>query len=322
MTNKLIVCGIALFFAVMPLAECGAADGEPDVYIVGNDDNGAALWKNGVKQKFDLKGVPIPLFVHVSGNDIYVAGGDGNPVLWKNGVTQKLGDGKEIGHASSVYVSGSNVYVAGTLGFDVVLWKNGAIQKLPMGFGGDAHFVYASGSDVYVLGHNMDNRVTGVTWKNGVAQIWNRGSSVASVYVSGDDVYFAGSVNMRSGAKNISVATLWKNGVAQKLSDESHWAIAKYVYVSGNDVYVAGTEYIAPDTAVATLWKNGVAQKLTSGSRDESAEIVYTSGDDVYVAGFRGRDGYKDVMFWKNGKVRKIFKKSISTDLFNSVFIK
>jgi hypothetical protein len=52
---------------------------------------------------------------------------------------------------------------------------------------------------------------------------------------------------------------LWKNGVAQELTEGNGYATnsnAYSVFVSGNDVYVAGFDNSA------RLWKNGVAQEL------------------------------------------------------------
>jgi uncharacterized protein YjdB len=77
----------------------------------------------------------------------------------------------------------------------------------------------------------------------------------------GADVYVAG---WEYNAQGKDVATLWKNGVPQRLSDGSYEAYAHSVFVSGNDVYVAGGEYNAQGI-LATLWKNGVPQRLSDG---------------------------------------------------------
>jgi uncharacterized protein YjdB len=93
-------------------------------------------------------------------------------------------------------------------------------------------------------------------------------------------------------------ATLWKNGVAQTLSNASSEASA--VFVSGNDVYVAGHVGFFSDSR-ATLWKNGVAQTLSS--TDSVASAVFVSGNDVYVAG-HAHSGTARATLWKNGVVQ------------------
>jgi len=81
-------------------------------------------------------------------------------------------------------------------------------------------------------------------------------------------------------------ATLWKNGIAQSLTDEKKDAKAFSVFVSGEDVYVAGYKRNTQEKRVATLWKNGIAQSLTDGKRDTEALCVFVLGEDVYVAGY------------------------------------
>lgn len=113
------------------------------------------------------------------------------------------------------------------------------------------------------------------------------------------DVYVVGSEGF--------VATLWKNGVAQNLTDGTNPAGAESVYVSGNDVYIAGYEMTAQGIQVAKLWKNGVAQNLTDGNYKALATSVYVSGSDVYVAGFEENMlGYSYAKLWKNGVAQNI----------------
>ncbi|NDV42243.1 Ig-like domain-containing protein [Flagellimonas sediminis] len=99
------------------------------------------------------------------------------------------------------------------------------------------------------------------------------------------------------------VATLWKNGIAQELSDGTSDAEARSIFVDGANVYVAGYVKNANDKYVATLWKNGVAQELTGPNSSAVAWDVSVQGDDVFVAGqtWNYDTGYWMVVLWKNG---------------------
>ena len=130
-----------------------------------------------------------------------------------------------------------------------------------------------------------------------------------SVFVSGSDVYAAGYESrnvLRDGFYNTvySVAKLWKNGVAQNLSDGTTVKTsASSVYVSDGDVYVAGHEIIG-NKRIAVLWKNGVMQRLTDGSAWEVASSVFVSGNDVYVVTGHPPGGSSSnavAALWKNG---------------------
>ena len=82
-------------------------------------------------------------------------------------------------------------------------------------------------------------------------------------------------------------AVLWKNGVAQYLTDGTEEAWANSVFVSGRDVYVVGAERTAEGYKVAKFWKNGEAQNFTDGTRHAEAYSVFVSGNSVYVGGLR-----------------------------------
>jgi hypothetical protein len=170
------------------------------------------------------------------------------------------------------------VYMAGQVGTFAVFWKDGVLHKLTDGETGGGYGAYAN-----------------------------------SVYVSGNDIYVVGWDDNAS-TRSTRTAILWKNGVAQKLSDEPTYAYASAnsVYVSGNDVYVAGS-----DDYGAILWKNGVAQRLPGGG---SAPSVFVSGNDVYVAG-SGWDasGNSVAIVWKNGVAQTLSSGAYS--YANSVFV-
>ncbi|MDR1840940.1 MAG: hypothetical protein LBQ86_03345, partial [Holophagales bacterium] len=80
-------------------------------------------------------------------------------------------------------------------------------------------------------------------WVNGVPQSLSLSDGITdahanSVFVSGNDMYVAGNEH-DDGLRDY--ATLWVNGVRQRLSD-SYGSFANSVFVSGGNVYVAGNE--------------------------------------------------------------------------------
>ena len=199
-----------------------------------------------------------------------------------------------------------DVYVAGWEREDPMLWKNGEPTKLPQKDEGSvATAVFVSGNDVYVAGlesvyygaQDQENptRYVGAFWKNGVISRFTDlagkadGIEVNGLFVSGSDVYVVGQDKFGEEP----TAMLWKNGIAEPLSDGSKPARANSVFVSGNDVYVVGS-----DSRTATLWKNGVAEKLTNGSNPTFARSVFVSGNDIYVVGDEERGSKVVATLW------------------------
>ena len=210
--------------------------------------------------------------------DVYVVGRDLNSetwlgTVWKNGVVQNFTDETRFSGANSVYISDNDVYVAGTM----------SIAK--------------------------DIPIVATIWTNGVEQNLpvSNGAEAMSVYVCGDNVYAAGYEYKGDGG---SFAKIWKNGVAQNLTDGIRSAVSYSVFVSCCDVYVAGYEMNEQNKGVAKLWKDGIVQNLTDGTRDAAAFSVYVSGKDVYVAG--SESNFQDQYFpyiaklWKNGIVQNL----------------
>ena len=196
--------------------------------------------------------------------DVCVAGYEGKaPMLWKNGEPTKLSHNGTDAIATAVFVSGNDVYAAGL----ECVYDNGQDQADPP-------------------------RYVGVFWKNGIISRFTdlagkADLEVNDLFVSGGDVYLVGQDKFGEEP----VAMLWKNGIAETLSDGSKFARAYSVFVSGNDVYVAG------DHDGVALWKNKILSKYTNDSYSE-AHSVFVSGNDIYIVGFEERNSKKVAMLW------------------------
>lgn len=117
-----------------------------------------------------------------------------------------------------------------------------------------------------------------------------------------------------------NVAKLWKNGVAQNLTDGTMYAYAYSVFVEGNDVYVAGFEDNSSNVYVAKVWKNGTAQDLTNGTNYAIARSVYVSNGDVYVVGREETATTYVATLWKNG-IPQVLSDGTNNAVAYSVFI-
>jgi hypothetical protein len=305
---------LLLFFVMILFPSC---ESEADVYVAGyatSEDNGhkvATVWKNGVAQSFPSEYADSEArSIYVSGSDVYVVGSEDVRYekdglfykrkvakIWKNGVAQNLTDGKNDAEALSVCVSGENVYVVGYEKRNIVLipgmskdimfaklWKNGEEQKL----------------ELPDRGANAED------------------SKAVSVFVSGEDVYVTGNNGSAYRLK------LWKNGVAQYLSEENLSTESFSIFVSGEDVYRAGIDMVEHKGGGlihnAKLWKNDTEQKLIVRENISMANAVFVSNDDVYVVGSEyneeSREGYATL--WENGKEKRLSGKYTSA---NSVFV-
>jgi hypothetical protein len=284
-----------------------------DVYVAGWKYNSklapvATLWKNGVATELTdgTTNLARAYAVYVSGTDTYVAGKDGlKSVLWKNGIATVLSS-ELYSSAYSVFVSGTDVYVAGSTDGLAAIWKNGVAVKLTSGpkFS-TAYSVFVSGTDVYATGYEYmgeDGKSVATLWKNGVATRLSDGTKQAvakAVFVSGTDVYVISDEsinpedrytpgNENAGTTPIpkSVVKIWKNGVADNLTDGTKQAVGNSVFVNNGDIYVAGYENDGT-TCTARVWKNktgtSLASGLYAGMRMVAASSVFVNGNDVYA---------------------------------------
>jgi len=198
-------------------------------------------------------------------------------------------------HERDVYVAGNEIS-AENIG-SAAYWKNGA--KTPLGQGTTptaANSIHVVGSHVYVAGYEETAPGTSVAlyWLNGQPHRLSQGhrnDTANSVFVFGDQVYVAG-VERNS-------ATIWVNGVSQRLSPVQSEATS--VFVSDSDVYAAGWEESVPGKQFAVLWVNGEVHQLSGGGRNNTALSVIVSGSTVYAAGYEEVNNITTATLWKNG---------------------
>ncbi|HEY5465322.1 MAG TPA: hypothetical protein VIJ95_18860 [Hanamia sp.] len=223
---------------------------------------------------------------------------------WKNGVLTTIPNTSLI---QSIITSGNDLYILGTNGY----WKNGIFTNL--GTNSTLNSVCVSNGDVYIAGSQIINDTAFATyWKNGIPEILssetdtsyygNTGIYVSdfcysvanSIFVSGNDVYVAGYVNIFS-----DQVTYWKNGKAIYFTNPgASYSRANSIFVSGNDVYVVGWLSGYGDSH-ATFWKNGASTYLSSNGGEASS--VFVAEDTVYIAGYINNSGTYNATYWKNG---------------------
>jgi hypothetical protein len=163
-----------------------------------------------------------------------------------------------------------------------------------------------SGQDLYLSGTDFG----AVLWKNGVATKLPRGYQGLNVFLTGTDVYVAGSAQTVAGQE---IAAYWKNGKLTILGDSTKSTFimsrAQSMIVIGSDVHVVGWEVTTgtgmADSVIARYWKNGKVVKLPTTSSQSYAGTIAVSGQDVYIGG-NDKDG-QVARVWKNGAIDTSF---------------
>lgn len=207
-----------------------------------------------------------------------------------------------------------------------------ATNSVGTAYGNDLSFTTASSTpDVYVGGYEAGTMVEFVarTWKNGVQTTLTDGTKdarVNSIYVSGTDLYAAGS-EVDGVTSGDNQPKLWKNGtLVTALSSACH-GICNSVFVSAGNVHVAGgtvNTTLPPCSAQprAITWKNNVLTEITDGTKYAEAFSIFVSGADTYVAGMEmfPANGVFIAKIWKNGVVTELTDGSAHAHA-NAVFV-
>ena len=175
--------------------------------------------------------------------------------------------------------------------------------------------------DVYVAGSEAHNPFwKTVLWVNGKsASAPSADGGLKAVFVSGNDIYVAGS-EIREGGSSVSAA-LWKNGVTVPLTPSGKSSYAHSVFVSGSDVYVVGyAQQKDTGTWCATLWKNGEPKTLSDAP--SNAESVFVSGQDLYISGYENDEttGKSYATLWRNDEVIRL-KSDAEHATANAVYV-
>jgi hypothetical protein len=336
-------------------------DGE-DVYVAGENVKGTngtcnpVIWKNGeeIVLRHDLYRMSARS-VAVANGHVYVAGyGENNfwspqAVLWVDGDPRLLWewDDSHGATATSLAISGAgDVYVAGYTNLGPTLWKNGDPTVFTPEWG------VANSPPLYVPSDQVSRSVD----TNPATR--NSGGRSASVFTSGDDVYFAAWHWVMEMGEFLTVPTVWKNGKElMRLGNErnttydpatsfmiprSEYYAPTSIFVDGDDVYVTGQvirrqfDPACPSSTFmshAVLWKNGQETLLSRKAYDASgypldaisststAHCVKVVGDDVYVVGSQlDRSGRCHAVLWVNGEMLDLGQ-GIDSDAF-SVLVK
>jgi len=222
----------------------------------------------------------------VSANDLYLAGdlfGGSVPGYWLNGTWNGLPvpQGSDYAQAVSLAVSGADVYVGGyNVSNGNILpgyWFDGTwiAPALPAAgsAGGAVLSMAVSGSDVYAAGFTLSqSHAPGYSAYAGNPGYWLNGSwvglplpngqtvgSVASLVVSGTDVYAAGF----SGTANAVIPGYWLNGawVGLPVPFGFDGGQVNALVTSGGKVYAAGfsstVDMFGSYSTVPGYWVNG-----------------------------------------------------------------
>lgn len=224
------------------------------IYAAG--ENKALLWINGESQ---ILGDGMANDVYVEGNDVYVAGQkDGVAVLWKNGVPQRL-DNKYYGSAESVFVRGNDGCVVGYWGAPgpnskafCYTWKDdiNTNKMEPLGNGSaDAVFISDKG-DKYIAGE-LNN--VAVFWKNGKPHyLENKGKTSRANAITVNDV---GNIIVAGWASDERINNLiWVDGkcYCPDSCDGIDVSRVKTVVSDGNNIYFGGCRY---EDELWPVWK-------------------------------------------------------------------
>ncbi len=167
---------------------------------------------------------------------------------------------------------------------------------------------------LYTAGYvynSVADRTTARIWTDGISEDLTDGTYSAkanSVYVSGADIYAAGSETTDT-LTVYGLAKYWKNGAEVILGEGIYYSQAYSIFVDGSNVYACGLELNSSGIEQAKYWINGTAVVLGSGLSHASANSIYVTSTYIYIAGYELGDpngnssNYDIAKFWKIDKL-------------------
>ena len=206
-----------------------------DIYVAGserdeNNDRFAKFWKNDLIFSIGGVGSEAHSITVDYDNNVHVATDEYNAMLWSSFLPTELSDGP--GEANVVKSVGNAIYVGGQGSSDdtgtyvATVWRNGVATELSTTYG-EVYDMKVAGGNLHMVGYARNNLVASdlpMYWINDAVTTPFSDASVRlkAIDIFNEDVYILGEKN--------GVATLWINGEATALTDETNSRV--------NDVFV------------------------------------------------------------------------------------
>jgi hypothetical protein len=331
------------------IVACGNTINTNGVYIGGNIENNAVIWKDGVPSYITNFSSNSDLFaavikVSVIGNDVHAivvsSKGDGSGATdslyvkhWINGTTTTVYTSKyETG--GSIPTLGAAISDIGDIYYIIqnsdytaaAIWKNNAVyQVLPMnGLSGRVYIpkIKLYGNDIYAVNEPLDEVKKTAYWKNGNINLINDSTFGAyDIAVNNsNNVYVLGESNSRACyyLNNQKLFVPLTNGYT-KSGIYSSFFINSDIYFGG---YLGNFNNNYGQNLAAT-WKNGTATVLTNVNTtfeqfDVIKELVYKN-NILYAIGSTFDEG----IYFQNNQKMPLDGVVVGDDYFlYSIFVK
>ena len=307
------------------------------VYVGGEFNNKATIWKNGTPTILSTRSSKI-FSVVVDNGIVYAAGYEFDEVshklvakLWKNN-EEKYAISADLPPEQgkltmifSVAVSGNDVYMAGVKDGIGKMWKNG-VEELGYTNAQEVRSVLIRGNKIFAAGSTISGEA--VVWENGAllytltagTYLTNEAHSIA--IDDNGDVYTVAYEWIEIGIGDGKwLPKVFKNNAEfytlGTIGTNSKHGLG--LYISNGIIYVAGHELISGKGYVAKLWTDGVdANLVTDATQGSFALSVFVQGNDVYVTGYQFSNG--KALLWKNNGVPTTLAAGINCGAY-SVFV-
>ncbi|MFY7671066.1 Ig-like domain-containing protein [Tenacibaculum sp. MEBiC06402] len=274
------------------------------------DENGNIIAKNSGNCTITARVNDVSSSCNIIVNTtLFVSGYESNTnksKLWLNSDLIELGNG----NTSGVTVKSGKSYVVGTAsdGYDkstAKLWINDEEQNISnFGTYASSTSIFLKDNDVYISGQIEGASYSIATyWKNNEKINITDGNHQAWAYdlfvTNSNDIYTVGT---ESNDNLVSIATVWKNNIPQRLS--SVYSGAYSIHEENNNIYVGGFEYNSSSGKTkAVVWQNGTPTYFTTGHFNAGITDVTINNGEVYCAGYSVDNSQLEQVatLWVNG---------------------